>query len=385
MKQFTALIFTAIFAFALTACGKNDSGSFSRGGYEMTADFEIPRNENANGSPNNDDGNGNDDSPSSNDNGGGDNNPWYVDAGNVLSVSASDNPPPEDLDVTPVSDFNYKYDADLGGVVITRYMGSSLRIGIPETIDGYPVTGIGNYAFIDSGLTYVYIPDGVTGIGAGAFEGCKNLSEITIPAGVVGFNTGIFAGCGNISITRLGILSDSYALAKIGSIIKFGGFYWQVLDIQNGKALLITESLIERRPYHNQFKVITWESCDLRRYLNGEFFDSAFTAEEKKLIAETDVINSDNPGDGTPGGNDTTDKIFLLSIDEAQRYFANDEARRAYENGMRHASSALQWWLRSPGFGPVYAACVLQGNIHITGSDVNYKGNAVRPALWINL
>ncbi|MDR0474164.1 MAG: DUF6273 domain-containing protein, partial [Treponema sp.] len=58
---------------------------------------------------------------------------------------------------------------------------------------------------------------------------------------------------------------------KINSIIRFGGYTWRVLDVQGGEALIITEEVIEQRKYNNVYKDVSWETCDLRKYLNGGF------------------------------------------------------------------------------------------------------------------
>lgn len=73
----------------------------------------------------------------------------------------------------------------------------------------------------------------------------------------------------------------------------------------------------------------------MRQWLNNEFFKTAFKTFEKELIVETKVSNPDNAGFGTKGGNDTRDKIFLLSLDEVNRYFASDDerVRRTYAGG----------------------------------------------------
>jgi hypothetical protein len=60
---------------------------------------------------------------------------------------------------------------------------------------------------------------------------------------------------------------------QIGDILSFGSYKWRVLDIQNDTALIITEEIIEQRPYHDRYVDITWADCELRKYLNGEFYD----------------------------------------------------------------------------------------------------------------
>jgi len=64
-----------------------------------------------------------------------------------------------------------------------------------------------------------------------------------------------------------------------GSILVFDGYKWRVLDVQANKALILTEDIIEQRTYNTQHTDITWETCALRKYLNGEFLQN-FTQEE---------------------------------------------------------------------------------------------------------
>jgi len=250
------------------------------------------------------------------------------------------------------------------------------RINIPDS-----VTYIGDYAFNGcTGLTRLYIPDGVAYIGNYAFSGCINLASVTIPAGVRGFNTSIFANCGDININRLDVLKDSFSSAVVGNTILFGGTYWKVIDIQDDKALVVAEGITDIYPYNDDYINITWENCTLRAYLNGEFYNDTFTDGEKALIVETTVFNNDSPY-GTIGGHDTVDKVFLLSIDEVNYYFAEDYDRFAYDSdGM-----ASWWWLRSPGADNGNAAYVgSSGDIDIDGIVVYYYVG-VRPAFWLNL
>ena len=167
----------------------------------------------------------------------------------------------------------------------------------------------------------------------------------------------------------------------VGSIYQFGGLDWRVLDVKDGKALLITEDIVEKRAYNDEFVDVTWETCSLRNYLNGNFLRAHFSAEEQGRIALTTVANNDNAQYGTPGGNDTQDKLFLLSIEEANSYFADKADRVAKYNGPDY-----WWWLRSPGNYASYAAYVSNdGGVGAGGDDVNRVNNGVRPALWLNL
>ena len=197
---------------------------------------------------------------------------------------------------------------------------------------------------------------------------------------------------------------------QIGSIIQLGGYNWRVLDVKDGKALIITENIIERRPYNVDAKEITWETCTLRKYLNGEFLQT-FTNEEQGRIAETRISNPDNLWYGTTGGNDTVDKVFLLSLEEVNKYFGDsgdyqNKRRKEYSNGKwvsadngygfsnandsdraaHYSSQASWWWLRSPGCGSSDAASVgVSGGVIVNGLLVGNVHNGVRPALWLNL
>ncbi|MCL2079972.1 MAG: DUF6273 domain-containing protein [Oscillospiraceae bacterium] len=174
---------------------------------------------------------------------------------------------------------------------------------------------------------------------------------------------------------------DTPIAANIGDVIPFGGYNWRVLDVQGGKAFIISEDILERRPYHEPGGRITWENSTIRNYLNSEFLSSFSQADQAK-ISETTVINNNNPTYDTPGGNNTVDKVFLLSIYEAGRYFENDSARIAYDSD----GEAVWWWLRSPGDYSYYAAFVNNvGYLNHNGGNVNNNIPGVRPALWLNL
>ena len=168
---------------------------------------------------------------------------------------------------------------------------------------------------------------------------------------------------------------------QIGQIIQFGTHQWRVLDIQEGRAKIISVNVLELRAYHTSYVDINWSQCSLRTYLNGTFLNSdVFTAADRIRITQVTIQNPNNPY-GIPGGPATLDRIFLLSIAEAQQYFDNDSDRIAYLYG-----SAFGWWLRSPGYSRYGAAYVFDGGyISVGGFNVNNPIGGVRPALWLNL
>jgi hypothetical protein len=188
--------------------------------------------------------------------------------------------------------------------------------------------------------------------------------------------------------------------------VKMAGIDWLVLAMEEEKALLISEKVLEERPYHKDGGEITWEKCSLRKYLNDDFYNRLGAA--KGAVAETKNSNPNNPWYETKGGSSTTDKVFLLSLDEVVRYFGDsgdlkNKRRKDGDgklvsdgwyvqdkfNSARIAKdkkgAACWWWLRSPGSSSYGAARVsLGGSVGVDG-DVVSADYGVRPALWLNL
>lgn len=182
---------------------------------------------------------------------------------------------------------------------------------------------------------------------------------------------------------------------KVGDIVKLGEWHnapieWQVLDVKEGKALLLSKYALACRKYHDTIANITWENCDLRKWLNGEFFKKAFKGDEAKCVVESHVEAHDNPDYKINPGNDTEDKIFLLSVKEVLQYFKTSEERICMslsfvkdEGAYVDDNGACYWWLRSAGFGANLAASVSIGGAVISYGDyVSSVNDAIRPALW---
>jgi len=142
---------------------------------------------------------------------------------------------------------------------------------------------------------------------------------------------------------------------------------------------------------NDYFIKVTWESSTLRTWLNEEFYQKTFNKIEQEQIKETLVKAEQSPKYNTDPGNDTRDKIFLLNIQEAEKYFDSDDARicfptkYAVTNGRLYHSGACCWWLRSPGYSDY-----LSSAIYLNGSICWNRGTGeirtvVRPALRLNL
>lgn len=199
---------------------------------------------------------------------------------------------------------------------------------------------------------------------------------------------------------------------SVGSTIKFG-FYeqdnitfngreeieWKVLAVDGNRALIISQYALDCKPYNNTFTDTSWERCTLRTWLNGTFYDSAFGADHRKMIVSSTVAADKNPSYGTSPGNNTTDKVFLLSIKELNEYFDSDEARKCALTEYAKAQGAdasryysvggkatCWWWLRTPGKDSVGAVRIrYDGSFGPSGTNVDVSSGAVRPVMWIKL
>ena len=132
----------------------------------------------------------------------------------------------------------------------------------------------------------------------------------------------------------------------------------------------------------------------LRKWLNHDFLKAAFSEEESARIKVSELRNDDNPKYGTGGGNSTKDRVFCLSIAEAEQYFRNDEERQCQSTEYARDRGAdvddnngcCYWWLRSPGRISGSTADVHPiGEVFDLGIDVNKTNGSVRPVILTSL
>lgn len=186
---------------------------------------------------------------------------------------------------------------------------------------------------------------------------------------------------------------------------------WRVLDVKDGQMLVISEYALDCEQYNlkadssGHTLAVTWEESHLRSWLNNDFYSAAFTPEERNNIAATRVKNTVNPKyTKVNPGPDTNDRIFCLSVDEAEKYLPLKEdkkcvptvyalARGAYadDSELKNGEKVCWWWLRTPGSATSRAAFV-------GGADfgIKYDGGyvyayhptypkAVRPVMWLSV
>ena len=171
------------------------------------------------------------------------------------------------------------------------------------------------------------------------------------------------------------------------------------IDTAGHKALLISLYGLDTQPYHYTHRSVTWEQCSLRKWLNSDFLNTAFTRPEQYVIMVTQVRNASDQGYwNISGGNNTLDKLFLLSYAEANRYsdvalkYETNASSRVTPTAYAKARGAAvntgtasgPWWLRSPGNRGDHAASVAtNGSLQTT--SVSSASICVRPAMWVNL
>lgn len=220
-----------------------------------------------------------------------------------------------------------------------------------------------------------------------------------------------------------------------GSFVKLGRYpqgrggqiepiQWLVLDKNGNTVFLLSRYALECKKFHNEFMCVSWRDCDLRKWLNNDFYNAAFNDDEKRIIVDSTIVTAGNPDYGTRGCGETTDKIFCLSIHEIWHYFGSSQVLKGKESeniethswrdtersaratpyavkqgvavwgdDSTYRNQHREWWydkcwywLRTPGYDDNFAACVNDvGAVYGSGTIVDVDDFAVRPAMKIKL
>ncbi len=190
--------------------------------------------------------------------------------------------------------------------------------------------------------------------------------------------------------------------AEIGGIVSFGAYEqdsnesngkepleWIILSKEDDRALLVSLYGLGKELYNNEIEKVTWETCSLREVLNSPFYEYAFSSGEQTMIC-TSLLEDD-----------IEDKVFLLSPEEAEKYFASDNKRKCeltaygWDTGASRAKNNEMcfWFLRTPG-SYVDSDGLIKGdlNFHYYNNRYYYTSRelgafypAVRPAVWVDL
>lgn len=176
---------------------------------------------------------------------------------------------------------------------------------------------------------------------------------------------------------------------------KYEPIKWRVIKCENGEALLLSDIVLDKQKYNKRLKKVTWEKSTLRKWLNKKFMNRAFSSSEQEAIRTTKVINEDNYYYKTDGGNDTLDKIYLLSLSETDEAKETEEAKEygftdSYGMTIKYSNYAdlddyQYWWLRTPGEKNISAAAVdMSGKAYGGGGESDME-LGIRPVLHLNL
>lgn len=158
---------------------------------------------------------------------------------------------------------------------------------------------------------------------------------------------------------------------------------WEILDTDGDRILLLSKYALDSQYYYETDIPVSWGRSDLRGWLNANFLYDAFTEAQQTQILP--VTLEKNAG---------ADQLFLLSLDEVNRYFADNTERLCKATDYALAQNAYvspttggSWWLlRTPGKTDQHVMSVnSDGSIDREGGTVSSIRGGVRPAMWVNV
>ena len=135
---------------------------------------------------------------------------------------------------------------------------------------------------------------------------------------------------------------------------------WIIIDKNGSDILLLSKYALLKKAFDSSDSSATWESCDLRSWLNDDFYNMAFDLDERKcLTGSPDKVFLLNPG-----------QVDSLSISEKKCSFTE----AAY---LKHKIHVCHWWLMPK---PKYVD--LQGNVREVGALLEL---GIRPAILVHI
>ncbi len=175
----------------------------------------------------------------------------------------------------------------------------------------------------------------------------------------------------------------------VGSIIKFGYYEqdndisngkeeieWKVLDVEDNKALLISQYALDCKPYGNG----VWKKSSVRKWLNETFYNEAFVSGHQDIILYAKISSN------LDSCLETEDKMFLLSKKEVSIYFTHDYERYCQGTEFSCAEGLIKndncnWWLLS------YSgkAKIISPEGKVIENVLSDVKRGVRPAMWIDI
>ena len=217
------------------------------------------------------------------------------------------------------------------------------------------------------------------------------------------------------------IARERLSEAEVGSTVQLGYYPqgsrasgekdqvdWIVLDRDGSKLLLISKYALDCLPYESANEMQTessWQTCLLRRWLNETFLDETFDGGEARILVRAELEEEAWEGGSRLGLEAVGDRVFLLSVSEAERYFPTQDERQCRPTRYAIGRGAYQssvgqtcfWWLRTtvdhterslegePVENITRAALVgSSGGIVEIGHYMSNRQYAVRPVIWVD-
>lgn len=201
--------------------------------------------------------------------------------------------------------------------------------------------------------------------------------------------------------------------ADVGDTVTFGTYEqnnnysdgnenieWVVIDKQEDKIMVVSKYIIAEQPFNTTNEGhISWENCTLRKWLNNDFLNEAFSGAEKNLITDTTVFSTEYLVVGATYS--TTDKVFLLSENERNMLSSVDalkgivtesviavfsDAANSDVANINPSNFEPLWWLRTTWEYADDPCASVVYRVDYDGWTYAVEENAgVRPAMWISL
>ena len=172
-----------------------------------------------------------------------------------------------------------------------------------------------------------------------------------------------------------------------------------MLDVQGNKALLLSRYALDAQPFHKKYEYVTWDTSTIRQWLNGTFYNSAFSEDEKTIMERTTLLPDRNPYIKCDSGRETADYVFLLSLEEVDAFIQSNgnidkDALLCYPTDYAVQQGTYKnkdtggcwWWLRTSADDNL-AVCSVNSDTIIDYHDgtVNSPKAGVRPAIWVSI
>jgi len=234
------------------------------------------------------------------------------------------------------------------------------------------------------------------------------------------------------------VRNTQYDQVKTGDTVYFGTYpvtakgndltpiSWFVLEKNQDKLFLISVKILDCLMFHDKPEKVDWRKSEIREWLNGHFYNTAFNGSEKGMIIPAANTQNGHFKNGVYTGNspDTTDKVFLPNVGEVIKFFGKGkdvnsgfstpkDSGRAFSTtfarlpakkkqrqdecklgiyGDPEARNAARWWLRNLGNNAEgkddYSAVSFvdyYGNVDEYGAPSDFCVCGVRPCIVVNL